>query len=66
MLRSIIRQAASPLVRSNFTRRTLHSSPVSFSDALFVHRDTDENNANITFEFNEQNKTRISDFEEIS
>lgn len=36
MLRSIIRQAASPLVRSNFTRRTLHSSPVSFSDALFV------------------------------
>ncbi|KAG1471464.1 hypothetical protein G6F56_002103 [Rhizopus delemar] len=61
MLRSIIRQAASPLVRSNFTRRTLHSSPVSFSDALFVHRDTDKNNANITFEFDEQNKTRISE-----
>ena len=36
MLRSIIRQAAKPLARNNLTRRTLYSSPASFSDAIFV------------------------------
>ncbi|CEG70926.1 Putative NADH-ubiquinone oxidoreductase 24 kDa subunit, mitochondrial [Rhizopus microsporus] len=61
MLRSFIRQAAKPLVRNNLTRRTLHSSPASLSDAIFLHRDTPENNASIPFEFNEDNKKRISE-----
>ncbi|XP_035706235.1 NADH dehydrogenase [ubiquinone] flavoprotein 2, mitochondrial isoform X2 [Folsomia candida] len=38
--------------------RLLHTSKVACSDSLFVHRDTPENNLDVPFEFNEENKKR--------
>lgn len=41
--------------------RSLHRTTPALSDALFVHRDTPENNANTPFEFTEQNLKRAED-----
>ncbi|CEP15022.1 hypothetical protein [Parasitella parasitica] len=60
-MRSLVRQAAKPLALNAFVKRTISSSPASLSDALFVHRDTSNNNANIPFEFNDDNKKRITE-----
>lgn len=35
-LRSLIRQAAKPMARSAFAKRSLRTSPAALSDALFV------------------------------
>lgn len=37
-MRSLIRQAAKPMARNAFAKRTISSSPASLSDALFVVR----------------------------
>ncbi|KAJ8653573.1 hypothetical protein O0I10_010720 [Lichtheimia ornata] len=58
-VRALVRQAA--IQRNVITRRAIHSSPAALSDALFVHRDTAENNPNIPFEFNADNKKRIEE-----
>ncbi|KAI7899715.1 thioredoxin-like [2Fe-2S] ferredoxin-domain-containing protein [Cokeromyces recurvatus] len=60
-MRSLVRQAIKPLTRNSFAKRTIYSTPASFSDAIFVHRDTPENNPSIPFEFNEDNKKRINE-----
>lgn len=39
--------------------RGICSSSLRFSDNLFVHRDSTEDNPNIPFEFNEENKKRV-------
>ncbi|KAG0170270.1 NADH:ubiquinone oxidoreductase 24 [Apophysomyces sp. BC1034] len=56
-VRSLVRQAA----KVPMSRRTMHSTPAALSDALFVHRDTPDNNAKIPFEFNADNKKRIEE-----
>ncbi|ORZ08667.1 thioredoxin-like [2Fe-2S] ferredoxin-domain-containing protein [Absidia repens] len=56
-VRSLIRQVGK--VPSN--RRFLHSSPAATSDALFIHRDTPENNPNLKFEFNAENQQRVQE-----
>ncbi|KAG2227482.1 hypothetical protein INT45_007508 [Circinella minor] len=61
-VRVLVRQAASSTIRRSIVpRRAIHASPASMSDALFVHRDTPDNNANIPFEFNTENKKRIEE-----
>ncbi|KAK1927625.1 NADH-ubiquinone oxidoreductase 24 kDa subunit mitochondrial precursor [Papiliotrema laurentii] len=48
-------------VASTSARRTFVSSSSRRSDSLFVHRDTDYNNPNIPFEFNEENMKRAKE-----
>lgn len=49
-----------PLVRPCATgRRTLHGSSVVHSDKLFVHRDTEKNNASTPFEWTLENVKRV-------
>ncbi|XP_065665240.1 NADH dehydrogenase [ubiquinone] flavoprotein 2, mitochondrial [Hydra vulgaris] len=43
-----------------FQTRNIFKTAVSLSDKLFVHRDTEYNNANTPFEFTEENKKRAS------
>lgn len=35
-MRSLVRQAAKPLARQTFAKRTISSTPASLSDALFI------------------------------
>lgn len=42
-MRSLVRQAAKPLARNAFAKRTIFSSPASLSDALFVVRRFEDN-----------------------
>lgn len=35
-MRSLMRQAAKPMARNAFNKRTIYSTPASLSDALFV------------------------------
>ncbi|CAO3614462.1 unnamed protein product [Cunninghamella blakesleeana] len=56
-LRTLIRQTT----KVSSTRRFIHSAPAVKSDAIFIHRDTAENNANNKFAFNEDNKKRIEE-----
>ncbi|KAI8393882.1 thioredoxin-like [2Fe-2S] ferredoxin-domain-containing protein [Radiomyces spectabilis] len=58
-VRLLVRQAAK--TPSVLARRNLHTSRCALSDALFVHRDTPDNNANIPFEFNAENKKRMEE-----
>ncbi|KAK2175437.1 hypothetical protein NP493_733g01018 [Ridgeia piscesae] len=55
MLSSAVKFAVSATSR---TIRCLHGSAAVCSDKLFVHRDTPENNASLTFEFSAENKKR--------
>ena len=53
------------------SNRCLSRSAVASSgDAIFVHRDTPENNADMVFEFNDENKKRaeaiLSIYPEVS
>lgn len=41
--------------------RLVHNLRRSWSDKLFVHRDTPENNPSIKFEFNKENKKRAEE-----
>lgn len=41
-MRSLIRQAAKPMARNAFAKRTISSSPASLSDALYVVRHDDK------------------------
>lgn len=64
--RSLMRSVAAAAARSNVTAvassssrvstRALSTSAARSSDSLFVHRNTDYNNPDIPFEFNEENK----------
>ncbi|KAI9301073.1 thioredoxin-like [2Fe-2S] ferredoxin-domain-containing protein [Cunninghamella echinulata] len=56
-LRTLIRQTT----KVSSTRRFIHSAPAVKSDALFIHRDTSENNPNLKFEFDADNKKRIEE-----
>ncbi|KAI8074065.1 thioredoxin-like [2Fe-2S] ferredoxin-domain-containing protein [Gongronella butleri] len=56
-LRTVLRQSAKVPV----TRRFFQTSAAAKSDALFIHRDTADNNASLKFEFNAENKTRIEE-----
>ncbi|KAI1611614.1 NADH dehydrogenase flavoprotein 2 [Exophiala viscosa] len=47
--------------RQPFHPRQFSSTPVSRSEALYVHRDTDFNNPNIPFKFNETNLRLIDE-----
>ncbi|KAI9359046.1 thioredoxin-like [2Fe-2S] ferredoxin-domain-containing protein [Pilaira anomala] len=60
-MRSLIRQAAKPMARNTFVKRNISSSLASHSDAIFVHRDTPNNNVNTPFEFNAENQKRIQE-----
>lgn len=44
---------------SNSSVRSLQTSSVALHDSLFVHRDTPEDNADVVFEFTEDNKKRV-------
>lgn len=54
---SSLRAAASTVAIASLSR-TFASSRSARSDAIFVHRDTDYNNARIPFKFNEENLRR--------
>ncbi|KAJ1032325.1 hypothetical protein NDA18_001811 [Ustilago nuda] len=64
--RSLMRSVAAAAARSNVSAvassssrvsaRALSTSAARSSDSLFVHRNTDYNNPDIPFEFNEENK----------
>ncbi|ORZ22427.1 thioredoxin-like [2Fe-2S] ferredoxin-domain-containing protein [Absidia repens] len=56
-VRNLIQQS----VKLTPTRRFLHSTPAVKSDALFIHRDTPENNPNLKFEFNKENQQRVQE-----
>ena len=51
--------AAAASAASTPSRRTLTTSGPLASDKLFVHRDTEENHADVPFEFTEENLQRI-------
>ena len=48
----------SPLVGASPSRCLSRSAVASSGDALYVHRDSAENNSDIVFEFNAENKKR--------
>ena len=54
--RRAIAHLSSPVIGS--VRCISRSAVASSGDAIFVHRDTPENNADIVFEFNDENKKR--------
>ena len=54
-----IASAAAAAAASTPSRRTLTTSRPLASDKLFVHRDTEENHADVPFEFTEENLQRI-------
>ncbi|KAI8981815.1 thioredoxin-like [2Fe-2S] ferredoxin-domain-containing protein [Mycotypha africana] len=58
---SLLRQTAKSSVRNIAAKRTLMSTPATCSDAIFLHRDTPDNNANIKFKFTAENKKRIEE-----
>ncbi|KAI8876371.1 hypothetical protein K501DRAFT_232109 [Backusella circina FSU 941] len=60
-MRSLVRQAAKPLAYNTFAKRTISSSRAALSDAIFVHRDTPNNNPKLLFEFNAENQKRITE-----
>ncbi|KAI9470696.1 MAG: thioredoxin-like [2Fe-2S] ferredoxin-domain-containing protein [Benjaminiella poitrasii] len=60
-MRSLVRLVNKPLTTNYLAKRTICSTPASCSDAIFAHRDTPENNPNIPFEFNEDNKKRMKE-----
>lgn len=53
-----LRRLCSPLLLKR-TQNLQTASALNYSDALFVHRDTEQDNPNIPFEFNDENKKRI-------
>ncbi|XP_014216644.1 NADH dehydrogenase [ubiquinone] flavoprotein 2, mitochondrial [Copidosoma floridanum] len=54
---TLLRTSLKITVKQN--QRCLQTSASHLSDTLFVHRDTDQDNPNIPFEFTEENKERI-------
>ncbi len=68
--RTLLRSVAAAAARSNVvavassssrTVRAISTSAARSSDSLFVHRNTDYNNPDIPFEFNEENKKQAQE-----
>lgn len=60
----LLRRAALPSLRSTrivTPSRAFSASSKAASDSIFVHRDTDYNNAKIPFSFNEENLKRAKE-----
>lgn len=59
LLRQLCQRGFNSLLWSGSSRvANVHTTAVSNSDSLFVHRDTPENNEKTPFEFTAENKSR--------